>query len=92
MPYFIGVHKFPQALSDEEIEGKWAKYKRSCALMGLRPVRLHYNGAKASAFCETEAGNDEDVKKAHEAAGLTVDEVIEIKTAEQDSGQNRVEK
>lgn len=82
MPAFIGVHKFAQSLSDEEIEGKWARYKESCASMGLKPVRLHYNGEKASAFCETEAGSSEDVRKAHEAAGLTVDDVIEIKTAE----------
>lgn len=82
MPFYIGVHKFPQSLSDEEIEGKWTKYKQSCASMGLKPVRLHYNGAKASAFCETEAKSDEDVRQAHEAAGLTVDEVIEVKTAQ----------
>jgi len=82
MPFFIGVHKFPQALSDEEIEGKWAKYKQSCATLGIKPVKLHYNGAKASAFCETEASSEEEVTKAHEAAGLTVDEVIETKAAE----------
>ncbi|MBI2327435.1 DUF4242 domain-containing protein [Candidatus Curtissbacteria bacterium] len=82
MATFIGIHKFDAGIGDETIRGKWSKYKDSCAKLSLKPVNLYLNGDQGAAFCITEASNGEEVRKAHEDAGLTVDEVIEVRVSE----------
>lgn len=82
MAVFIGVHKFEAGIGDETILGKWGKYKESCTKLNLKPVKLYLNGDEGRVFCVTEAASAQEVVQAHEEAGLTVDEVIEARTAE----------
>ena len=82
MAMFIGTHKFEEGIGDETIRGKWAKYKDSCARLGLKPVKLYLNGDVGRVFCVTDALSEEEVKKAHTDVCLSVDEVIEVRTSE----------
>lgn len=82
MAVFIGLHNFEAGIGDETILGKWAKYKESCAKLNLKPVKLYLNGDVGRVFCVTEAASSDDVRKAHTDVGLTVDEVIEVRTSE----------
>ncbi len=78
MPVFIGVHKM-EPFSEEKMQELWGKYKDQVQGLGLRAIRLHYNGEKGTAYCETEANSADEVMAAHQ--GLKIpQEIIEIKT------------
>ncbi len=87
MAVFLGIHKFPESFSEAQMQETWGKYQEACRQRGLRPMRVHYNGEKAMAFCETEGPSAESVMAAHEAVGKIPQELIEIKTLGQPFGR-----
>ncbi len=82
MPIFIGVHKLPETLSENEILEGWNGYKQEASKRGLRPIRVHYSLAKGVAYCETEAPSENDVREAHEGLKIPLEDVLEVKTSD----------
>lgn len=79
MARFLGVHKLTQEFTDQEIEEGYSKYKASAMAKGLRPLSAVYNQEKGFAYCQTEAESADQVRKAHEEAGISIEDVIEVK-------------
>lgn len=79
MARFLGVHKLTSELSDQEIEEGYSKYKESALAKGLRPLSAVYSRKKGFAYCQTEAENADQVRKAHEDVAIPLEDVIEVK-------------
>lgn len=80
MSIFLGVHKLPEELTEQEVEEGYEKYKQSAIKSGLKPLFAVYSKAKGFAYCQTEADSVEQVKKAHEAVEIPLEDVIEVKS------------
>jgi hypothetical protein len=80
MTLFLGVHKVPAGMREEEIVQGFEKYKKSAEEKGISALSAVYNIEKGFAYCQTEAGSAQQVKDAHAAAGVPLEDVIEVKT------------
>lgn len=80
MAEFIGVHKLPAGMSEEELKAGYESYKEEAIKRGLRPMRAYFNLEKGFAYCETEAPSAEEVRTAHANVAIPLEEVIEVKT------------
>lgn len=79
MPLFLGVHKIPEGLSEEQIKEGWLSYCQSSETMGLKPLSVIYSLEKRFAYCQTEAETSEQVRQAHQSVALPLEEVVEVK-------------
>lgn len=82
MATFLGVHKIPGELTEEEIKQGWAGYRQKALEMGLKPLGAVYSMEKGFAYCQTEAESAEKVKEAHAGASVPLEEVVEIQKLE----------
>lgn len=80
MTVFLGVHKLPSDATDATATEGFAKYKEKARAKGLTPLSAVYSLEKGFAYCQTEAENADQVRKAHEEAEIPLEDVIEIKT------------
>jgi len=78
MPLFLGIHNVGRALTDEEIEDIWTRYKEAAKNHGAEGHKTFYNGAMGRAFCLTEADSAEDVDAAHADIDMPTNELIEV--------------
>lgn len=79
MAMFVGVHTMGTSMPEDKMKESWESYKVACAKAGLTAKHAHMNAEQGKAFCVTEANSSEEVQKAHEAAGVPVNEIIEVK-------------
>jgi len=82
MPIFLGKHTLPNGLSNGEIEQGWEKYKSAATARGLKALHVNYSLEKGFAYCETDAPNAQEVQKAHEAAQVPLEEIIQVVQSE----------
>ncbi len=79
MGTFLGIHDMGGAVADDMVTQNWEKYKAACVKAGLSPKHAHANAAQGKAFCVTEASSADLVQKAHDDAGVPVNEIIEVR-------------
>lgn len=60
------------------LEG-YSKYKESAQAKGLKPLSAVYSKEKGFAYCQTEAENADQVRKAHKEINIPIEDVIEVK-------------
>jgi hypothetical protein len=82
MATFMGLHDMGASVTDEQMGDNWQAYKAACGKLGCETVHVHFNSQKGLAYCLTEADSAETVRKAHEAAGVPVQDILEVKTAD----------
>lgn len=78
MAIFVGVHTMGSPMSEDQMKQAWESYKAACAKAGLTPKHTHLNAKEGRGFCVTEASSAGEIKKAHDDAGVPVNEVIEV--------------
>ena len=78
MAMFIGIHEFPEGITDEDVQKSWEAYKASALKTGIKALNAVSNSKKRKAFCYTEADSEEQVRKAHADAHVEVKDVIEV--------------
>ncbi len=79
MATFLGLHVMNGSVSDDMAQKTWDSYKAACIKAGLSPKHTHFSGEQGKAFCVTEADSADAVQKAHDDAGVPVNEIIEVK-------------
>ncbi len=79
MATFLGVHDMGSGISDDMVQQNWDKYKAACVKAGLGAKHAHASAERGKAFCITEADRADQVQKAHDDAGVPVNEIIEVK-------------
>lgn len=82
MATFMGFHDMGGSSDEDSIKSSWEKYKESCSKMGLKAQHAHYSADKGRAYCVTEASSADEVQKAHDDAGVPINEILEIQTSE----------
>jgi hypothetical protein len=82
MATFLGLHDMGASSPDEQMKSAWEAYKAACGKLGAKGLHVHFNAGKGRAFCLTEADSADTVQKAHTEAGVPVNEVLEVQTAE----------
>lgn len=80
MALFLGIHKIPAGMSEQEIAEGFANYKKSAASAGIHALSAVYNIEKGFAYCQTEAPSADMVRKAHEDVNVPLEDVIEVKS------------
>lgn len=80
MAVFLGVHKIPAELTEEEIKQGWEKYRQNANSKGLKPLGAVYSLEKGFAYCQTEAESADQVRDAHETVVIPLEDVIEVKS------------
>jgi len=78
MAIFLGVHKMPPGMTQEEGKASYAKYKESAIKNGLKPLGAVVSIEKGFGYCQTEAESADQVREAHEAAQIPLEDVIEV--------------
>ena len=79
MAIFMGVHKVPDGMTEEEAQAGYTKYKESAMKSGLKPLGAVVSIEKGFAYCQTEAGSANEVREAHSVAQIPLEDVVEIK-------------
>lgn len=79
MSLFLGVHKIPSGMSEEQITEGFEKYKESAKAKGLNPLSAVYSLEKGFAYCQTEAQSASQVREAHESVSIPLEDVVEVK-------------
>jgi hypothetical protein len=82
MSVFIGVHDMGSSVTDGRIEKSWETYKAACTKLGCTPLTAYSSAEKGKAFCVTEASSAGEVQKAHDEAGVPINEILEVKVLE----------
>ncbi len=80
MARFLGIHKLTSDITDSKVAEAFEGYKQAAQDEGITAISAMYSLDKGFAYCQTEAENAEQVRKAHEKAQGALDDVIEIKT------------
>lgn len=79
MALFLGVHKIPAGMTDAQIAEGFEKYKESARAKGLNPLSAVFSTEKGFAYCQTEAESSDQVREAHAAVEIPLEDVIEVK-------------
>ena len=79
MAIFLGVHKLPEEMTEDEVQEGWNKYKASAQSAGLRPIGAVTSLEKGFAYCQTEAESADQVKEAHASVEIPLEDVVEVK-------------
>jgi len=79
MALFLGVHKIPAGMDETQVNEGWNKYKESASSKGLKPLGAVYSMEKGFAYCQTEAESVDQVRDAHSAVEIPLEDVIEVK-------------
>lgn len=78
MPVFLGVHKIPEGMSQDQVKDGWGKYKQSATEKGLKTLGAVVSIEKGFAYCQTEAESADQVKDAHQVVEIPLDDVVEV--------------
>jgi hypothetical protein len=82
MPVFLGVHQAPAgadpAGADAAIRGSWEAYCKAAVDMGIKPLGAVASKEKGLGFCQTEASSIDEVRQAHDAAKVPLQDVYEV--------------
>ncbi len=78
MAIFLGVHNMGNGVTEDMIAQSWEKYKAACVKAGLNAKHAHSTAVQGKAFCITEAESADAVQKAHDDAGVPVNEIFEV--------------
>lgn len=86
MKFFVDTHDaadetFPAGLTPEGFEEFFANYTDICADEDVVVLRVHVAYEDAKAFCFTMAPDAENVRRAHERAGLPFSAISVVETA-----------
>jgi len=86
MKYFLDTHDrrtntFPAGLTAEQFAAFFATYERACRQQGVVVLRAHVGVEAGRAYCFNQAESAEQVKRAHEEAGLPFETITEVMTA-----------
>ncbi|MBI2040088.1 DUF4242 domain-containing protein [Candidatus Microgenomates bacterium] len=79
MALFLGVHKLGEGMSEEDVANGWNTYKQSATSKGLKPLGAVVSMEKGFAYCQTEAQSADQVREAHQAVEIPLEDVIEVK-------------
>lgn len=79
MTVFLGVHKIPAEMAEKDIIEGFEKYKESAKSKGIHAISAVYSVEKGFAYCQTEAQTADQVREAHEALAIPLEDVIEVK-------------
>ena len=80
MAEFLGVHKVPAEMTEGDVTEGFNSYKEAASKMGLKALHAHFSLERGFAYCLTEAGSADEVKKAHENVAIPLEDVVEVKT------------
>ena len=78
MAVFLGVHKLPPEMTEDEAREGWESYKKSATEKGLRPIGAVVSIEKGFAYCQTEAESRDQVRDAHQAVEIPLEDVVEV--------------
>jgi hypothetical protein len=78
MAIFLGVHKLDK-WDETQISEGWNKYKESASSKGLKVLGAVFSLEKGFAYCQTEADSADQVREAHSAVEIPLEDVIEVK-------------
>lgn len=78
MAVFLGIHKLTEGTSEDQVKEGWDKYKESATSKGLKPLGAVASVEKGFAYCQTEAESADQVKDAHQAVEIPLEDIIEI--------------
>lgn len=79
MALFLGVHKIPAGMNEQDIIEGFANYKKSAVSKGIHAISAVYSLEKGFAYCQTEAERAEQVREAHQDVQIPLEDVIEVK-------------
>lgn len=80
MALFLGVHKIPAGMQESEVAEGYNKYKESARAKGLNPLSAVFSLGKGFAYCQTEAQSADQVREAHTAVEIPLEDVVEVKS------------
>lgn len=80
MAVFLGVHKLPAGMSEEDVKEGYEKYKTSAVEAGLKPLGAVVSLEKGFAYCQTEADSQDQVRQAHTKVEIPLEDVIMVTT------------
>lgn len=80
MAVFLGVHRVPSDMTDDQVTEGFEKYKDSAKAKGLTPLSVVYSLEKGFVYCQTEAQSADQVREAHEGVAIPLEDVVEIKS------------
>ncbi len=78
MALYLGVHKLPAEVSEDEVRKGYEKYKESALEAGLKPLGAVLSMEKGFAYCQTEANSSDEVREAHKKVEIPLEDVIEV--------------
>ena len=79
MAVFLGVHKLPAEMTEDQVREGWENYKKSATEKGIRPLGAIVSVEKRIAYCQTEAESADQVRDAHQAVENPLEDVVEVK-------------
>ncbi len=79
MAIFLGVHKLPAEMTEDQVANGWKSYKKSATEKGLKPLGAVVSIEKKFAYCQTEAESADQVRDAHEAMEIPLEDVVEVR-------------
>ena len=77
MALFLGVHDLKKNMGSG-----WEGYKKACAEVGCRAIHAYSNNERKVGYCVTEASSADEVRKAHENANISLEDVFEVNRSE----------
>lgn len=86
MKFFIDTHDqrsstFPAGISKEQFQEFFREYEKASRTAGVVVLRAHVGLDDGRAYCFNMAPSAEDVRRAHEQAGLPFELITEVATA-----------
>lgn len=82
MAVFLGIHKLTEGTSEDQVKEGWDKYKESATSKGLKPLGAVASVEKGFAYCQTEAESADQVRDAHQAVEIPLEDVVEVEKLE----------
>lgn len=79
MALYLGVHKIPQGMEDNQVREGFLGYRKNAMNQGLNAKMAVYSLARGFAYCLTEASSPDQIQAAHKKAAVPLEDVIEVK-------------
>lgn len=82
MAIFLGIHKIPEGMTEDQVKEGWEKYKESATSKGIQAISAVVSLDKGFAYCQTIANSADQVREAHEVAEIPIEDVVEVEKLE----------
>lgn len=66
-------------MQESQVMEGYNKYRESAKAKGLNPLSAVYSLGKGFAYCQTEAQSADQVREAHTAVEIPLEDVVEVK-------------